>query len=544
MSLGTTIVLCGGSINFSNLPIATNQSNAMIPINGKPVLGWILDDLLVKGITSVVVVFREQDHRLRSFLMRSYGERMQLTLCPLTHEGTIVQSLEAGLKIANADGLVRVILGDTLILDSYESTYDHVYVSEVESSRRWCLAFTRNDGVIVDYIDKKDVDITPKLALAGYYHLLDGAYLLQCVQQSAGSGETQLSDILRRYGLRHNIRTKIAEEWFDFGNIDNLVSARRRLLRPRHFNRLSIDPVLNTLTKVSENSKKLQDELNWYLEIPEELKVLTPRIVSRTEQDDQVRIIQEYYGYPTLAELYLYGDIPVDVWQSILQHVFRVQAVFRSHTGTLSPEDIRQVYLDKTLGRIEGLRRQSPFWEELLQRETIIFNGQKLCNMPLLGKILEERIGELVNSAEITVIHGDFCFSNILFDLNNQIIRLIDPRGSFGQPGIYGDARYDIAKLRHSVCGMYDFIVGDIFEVREQNGEFVGEIYATSVNHLVSGWFDSLVAQVGYNVDHIRLIEALLFISMTPLHVDYPKRQLMMYLTGLNLLNQVLQCAS
>jgi hypothetical protein len=27
---------------------------------------------------------------------------------------------------------------------------------------------------------------------------------------------------------------------------------------------------------------------------------------------------------------------------------------------------------------------------------------------------------------------------------------MIDPRGSFGEVGIYGDNKYDIAKMRHS----------------------------------------------------------------------------------------------
>ena len=45
-----TIILCGGEINYSDLPISTNQTNAMIPVNGKPVIGWIIDDLIEKDL--------------------------------------------------------------------------------------------------------------------------------------------------------------------------------------------------------------------------------------------------------------------------------------------------------------------------------------------------------------------------------------------------------------------------------------------------------------------------------------------------------------
>ena len=66
----SAIVLCGGPINYSNLPLGSSASNALVPVNGKPVIGWILDDLLTKGFLSVTVVLREQDHRLQQFLRR------------------------------------------------------------------------------------------------------------------------------------------------------------------------------------------------------------------------------------------------------------------------------------------------------------------------------------------------------------------------------------------------------------------------------------------------------------------------------------------
>ena len=67
--------------------------------------------------------------------------------------------------------------------------------------------------------------------------------------------------------------------------MDNLVEDRRKLLQPRSFNSLYIDPVLSTITKISSNNSKLKREINWYKKIPDELKILTPRIVSEKEID-------------------------------------------------------------------------------------------------------------------------------------------------------------------------------------------------------------------------------------------------------------------
>jgi len=330
------------------------------------------------------------------------------------------------------------------------------------------------------------------------------------------------------------------KEWFDFGHIDNLVSARRRLLQPRYFNQLTINPVLNTITKVSQHTQKLEDELAWFANIPEELKVLTPRIITSEDAEGNVQVSQEYYGYPTLAELYTYGDLQPDIWLSILRHVLRIHGEFRRHTGHLDAKHIRTMYGEKTWQRLATLCAEDEQWKSLLERESITYNDRELHNIYQLTEGLNARAERLSGSAPVSVIHGDFCFSNILFDLNNQIVRLIDPRGSFGKSGVYGDARYDIAKLRHSVSGLYDYIMADMFEVRESDGEFTSQIYVDSKLSVVAGEFDRMVAALGYDINEIRFIEGLLFISMIPFHKGHRLRQQVLYLTGLELLNEVL----
>jgi dTDP-glucose pyrophosphorylase len=540
MNNEANIILCGGPLNRSNLPIGSPQSNAMVAVNGKPVIGWILDDFLVKGIHRVTVVLREEDQRLKDFLHWAYAERMELILAPLYESGTILQSLQTGLRRFGPVGMVRIVLGDTLIKDSYLGEEDFVYVGSVEDSQRWCLAVTGPDGYIKDYIDKRDDGTNSKLALAGYYHLLRGDHLLACVDEAVANEERELSAVLRRYGVNHPIKAVLAKEWFDFGHIDNLVAARRSLLQPRSFNSLTIDPVLNTITKVSLYDDKLRDELDWYLNIPDELKVLTPRILSHRTTNGRLTVVEEYYGYPTLSELYVYGDLGRDAWMSILRHILRIHQAFMRYEGKIPPNAVRRMYLDKTYQRLQRLIEQDPEWRDWLDCETVTFNGRTLLNLRELDKPLRHRIEALITSAPIRAIHGDFCFSNILFDVNNKIVRLIDPRGSFGCKGIYGDVRYDIAKLRHSVCSLYDYIIADMFRLEQSDRTFTGHIYANGTPKLIGPLFDRLVEDMGYKLDDIRLIEGLLFISMLPLHHGHSQRQRLMFLTGLTLLNEVL----
>lgn len=535
----TNIVLCGGPLNYSNLPISISQSNAMIPVNGKPVIGWILDDLLGKQITSAIVVLREQDWRLKDFLSWAYMGRMQLTLAPLTTEGTILQSLLAGLEQSETpNGAVRIVLGDTLIRDSYESSEDFVYIKEVSDSRRWCLVTLDEADHVSGYIDKQDFVLNHASALVGYYHLQDKIYLQACVERCINSGARELSDVLRLYGIQYPIRARAVDEWYDFGHIDNLVKSQQQLLQPRYFNSLRVDSTLGTITKTSSNDQKLRDEMEWYFNLPESLRVLTPRIVSREEKEGFLYLTQEYYGYPTLAELYVYASLNIDIWGSILRQLLKVHQHFGQHCVESQPESIIDMYATKTWERVESLREQDPYWRRLLLQDRVYLNGRQLKNLMTLKEQIDAKIRELATIAHFTIIHGDFCFSNILYDLSHQIVRLIDPRGSFGKKGIYGDPRYDIAKLRHSVSGRYDLIVADMFKIHELDFDFKTNIYNNNTD-VIAALFDTIIVDEGYDLQQIRFIEALLFISMLPLHQGHFERQKMMYLRGLQLLNEV-----
>jgi dTDP-glucose pyrophosphorylase len=536
LSAGATVILAAGAIDFRHLPVGTNLSNAMIPVNGRPVIGWILEDLTAKGIRSATVVLRREDRRLKEFLGWAFATRMDLRLAEVDGGGSILDSLAAGLSSSAPGAPVRVVLGDTLIRDGYEGDEDFVYVAAAEGARRWCLAVTDGDGRVLEYVDKAAGEGASGQALAGYYHLLDRTHVDESLAATRAAGGREMSAFLRRYGESRTVRARLASEWFDFGHIDNLVDARRRLLAPRSFNTLTVDPVLHTITKVSQNTEKLEDELTWYMELPERLRVLAPRIVSHRRRNGRLEIVQEYYGYPSLAELYVFGEMPSDFWASVLKRLFGILGEFRKHPGELSPVYVEDMYVGKTFRRLEQLRRSDPWWGSLLSRASVRFNGRDLPTPEALRGEISRACRRMAETAEVCVVHGDFCFSNILFDINTQVVRLIDPRGRFGVRGIHGDPRYDVAKLRHSVAGLYDYVVADLFALEEDGGEFVGRFFVSDDHSSTTRLFDALSASAGFDPADVRLIEGLLFLSMVPLHSDHPRRQKMMFVQGLEIL--------
>jgi hypothetical protein len=68
-------------------------------------------------------------------------------------------------------------------------------------------------------------------------------------------------------------------------------------------------------------------------------------------------------------------------------------------------------------------------------------------------------------SCTTTVIQGDLCCSNILYDPGTSLIKFIDPHGEFFEEGYYGEPRYDLAKLLHSFHGGYDFLLHEMYQL-------------------------------------------------------------------------------
>jgi dTDP-glucose pyrophosphorylase len=541
MIKNTTIVPCAGDFQISNSGFVNYSSNAMLPLNGKPVISWIIDNLRDKRINDIIIVSRLDDVLLNNFLNWAYCD-VKVVHVNSNESSSILDSLLAGLSSFSISKyhVISILLGDTLIYDSFEEPIDFLYAGFKNDSRKWCYVNIDSNYNLTGLTDEVRNENLDSLVASGYYKFTNGELLLNNLIECIRLNKLELSDVIKSYAKVNPFVVKVCNSWFDFGHIEGILNSKRKLISARSFNSLIIDPVLNTITKTSKNNEKLRDELNWYNLIPEELKVLSPRLLKTSTNDDIVTIVQEFYGYPTLSELYLYGKITKSIWGEILRHLFVLNHEFRKYSKAISNGLYYKIYIDKTRDRIQELYNQKEFYD-LLKFDIILINGIEYRNLPVLLDDFLLKLEFLCETDNHThIIHGDFCFSNILFDVNSFIIKLIDPRGSFGEKGVYGDPRYEIAKLRHSAIGKYDFIVSNLFKVNLIDNKIEFSI-ATNENYtIVQNLFDSFVIHNNYNLEEIKLIEASLFISMLPLHSDNFNRQLMLYITGILKLNELL----
>ena len=138
----------------------------------------------------------------------------------------------------------------------------------------------------------------------------------------------------------------------------------------------------------------------------------------------------------------------------------------------------------------------------------------------MLFRSLEKRL-EKLTCTSFAFIHGDCTFSNLMIRENGDPV-LIDPRGYFGYTQLFGDERYDWAKLYYSVAGNYDKFNLGKFQL-EIGGGFGAEKSKLSYGEVAlqiesNGWEDMeqrFFELTGADSYEIKLLHAVIWLSLT-----------------------------
>jgi hypothetical protein len=421
---------------------------------------------------------------------------------------------------ACAAGAISILHGDTLLKGVDFFLRDTVTVAGAVAGYQWGNVVNK-DGALSKPLPSADAHLMndSNCSLTGWFSFSSGFLLVQAIARASGS----FFDGLFIYSEKNALTPVTAEEWFDFGHADTYYQSRRRLTTQRAFNDLKISR--RTVTKSSENSLKIEAEADWFQRIPRKLQLHTPAFLGKDLIDGCSRYHLEYLYLPTLSELFVFGRLSLNSWDNIFAAIDEVIVALRE---VEAPPDalhrVQGLYAEKTLKRLEeyahatGLDITTP----------CRFNGSWLPSLRDIVSISTKLI-PTASTEMLSLVHGDLCFSNILYDHRADLARVIDPRGvdTEGQPFAYGDIRYDIAKLYHSIVGRYDHILANHY-VLVQNGalDFTlrfshdDKILAIE-NQFITRSFGGLCMEKAKALP----ICILLFLSMLPLHADRPDRQ-------------------
>jgi hypothetical protein len=315
-------------------------------------------------------------------------------------------------------------------------------------------------------------------------------------------------------------------------NMDRLIHKSSRA-----FNNVVIDRKYGIVHKSSSDYLKLNAEAYWYCHLPIELLGFAPSFIFSKDIPDGAEITIEYCPFKTLSELFTDPNaLTATQWIRIIRRLLEVHDLFRLHSPESSKEvleEIKDFHINKTSARLKYLLEENPYFVSLTQQKEIIINNRTYSNIDFPR--LHRALCTYVDRAPASVVHGDYCLSNILYNLETDSVKLIDPRGFLTaktEPTIYGDPNYDLAKLMHSVHGCYDYLVQgkySLIQLGENKYDF-NIIKRPEYHSSLISMIEEKFRCEEENFRHRRLLELLLFLTMIPLHYDDPKRQLAFYL--------------
>lgn len=414
-------------------------------------------------------------------------------------------------------GPVAILHGDSLLTGFDYDLVDALSVSELPppAGYRWAWARPSEDGL--EILLTETAPVSDDMAINGFFAFSDGLALVQMITRNRGDFIAGLAD----YARYHHMTPLQAHYWFDFGHSSTYHRSRRKVTTEREFNTLT--SAVRSITKSGRNNEKIAAEANWFESLPYSLRVYTPSYLGNIEEAGKFSYSLEYLHNPSLADLAVFGRLEAISWERIFASCDEVLSALATHMKHApSVEGANGLYLEKTLHRLELLAANRGFSLDAPCR----FNGQ---NMPSLRKIAEIVAAEIPAAHDLTLVHGDFCFSNVLYDMRGDLIRMIDPRGidHFGRVSNLGDIRYDIAKLYHSAIGLYDHIIAGNFELNQFSSlDFTLALPNTKTVHIIQDAFlgQEFVGMTSSQASSLP-IAILLFLSMPPLHSDSPIRQ-------------------
>ncbi len=540
------LIPCAGG-----LPIDMQAEFGPVPASSLPIGGGIVLEKLLSHVVDeydqILIAFAEPFPIVNSICKR-VSEKIEILDVGQT-DSIASTLLKMADSLSGKETLITVQMGDAFHAKAGPFK-DSVSVCEDRFNSRWVTIRMRPNGMIDHFVlpgsgkaASQDVVFAGKFSVANPGEFF--ALLKECCPDGKGRADSLYLALTDYYNAKGKCPTVDEREWQDFGYLKSYYHFRRTSgFNERQFNTISYDARRSSITKLSRDPDKFLNEIRWYQQIPPELAYLTPRIY-RVRDVDPIQVEMEYSAGIPLDQLWLYSRVDLDVWDQIWEHVKDTLDAFSSIGRTAHPKpfeaQVKIMYLEKTMERMKSYLSKKEF-SPLVSGEVFI-NGTQVPNLTDAQQVVKEIVlsQDFLSGYKPSILHGDLCFSNILYDSRLDKITLIDPRGSFGTPGIFGDLRYDLGKLLHSSTGRYDFLSNGHFELGSTGNEFTLNELIDLRQVEVGEFMTNLIRDyAGPAFWQIEFVAALLFLSMVPLHMDKPKSQVAFVLRGLELLQKAL----
>lgn len=419
---------------------------------------------------------------------------------------------------------------DTIVIEEVpEPDHNWFGIAPVKETEKYCTVKIRNN-LIYQLDDKIKTDNKfAFIGLAGVYNYRDFFSALEKNREII-SGEIQVSN-----GFKKLIEKKLVPvgfTWFDTGTLKSYIETNKNFSgATQKFDFSKGNEFLYFIDGrvikffADENIAK-----NRYERATTFLKGLCPEMEAQEGN---------FYSYNKVDGQTLYNTLNVQIVKDFLQ--WAKSSLWKKVKLSKKEKDefraaCRKFYYEKTMKRIKM------FYDKTEIEDS--WNNVNGVSVPSLKELLD-KIGwdYIILNSIPSNFHGDLQFDNILVtrdpESNLQKFTLLDWRQDFGGSTKAGDLYYDLAKLYGGTILSYQLIKEGMFSFDISGSSVYYNFYIK--NDLVEAKeeYESFLAENGFDIRRVKLIAALIFLNMSPLHND--PFDLMLYYLGKSMLYKLLK---
>ena len=220
-------------------PHTHHTPKALLRVAGKPVLAYILDDLVALGVDEIVFIVGHLREECEEWIEAHYPDLRSHYVLQEVQDGTAgavalaEPYVDEDLVIVFPDAVLEVDYG--VLQTLREDAGGVIWAKEVEDYQRYGVIVTNDDGTMARIVEKPSEPIS-RLANIGLYYIRAHELLFEGVRKAIASepgpkGEYYLTDAFQ-YMVDHGspIQTAPVEGWWDAGKVETLLETNAHLV--------------------------------------------------------------------------------------------------------------------------------------------------------------------------------------------------------------------------------------------------------------------------------------------------------------------------
>jgi CTP:phosphocholine cytidylyltransferase-like protein/thiamine kinase-like enzyme len=372
------------------------------------------------------------------------------------------------------------------------------------------------DGVITKINEKGEMNYD--FAYIGVAGIVDYKLFWETLENVKSYGIKDSSDCHILSGMIHKVNVNLlwVPEWVETGSVQGLKKASQ--IYERQYDVLdkpeeSIFFIGNSVIKFFDDKKICKNRVKRI----EKLKGLVPKLLSYSDN---------FYKYELADGELLANVITEDKIIDLIDFAENNLWLPVEMDNRSFQSKCYEFYHNKTIKRIEDFRKITG-----IEDKVEIING---ILVPELKSILNEGINwySLIDTTP-SGFHGDFILDNILYNGKNKFT-LLDWRQDFADNISAGDEYYDLAKLNHNLILNHHILLNNNFVINiETDGVHCDVLRSQNMVNCQEAYM-KLLEERGWNINKIKILTALIWINMSPLH-SYPLNSFLYYFGKYNL---------